>query len=69
VFIAATVPVEHEGDISPLLDAANEIGNEIRNDTTETPKDTDHPDKHHERTVEAAPGSFEKFMATLGRGR
>lgn len=58
-FIAATVPVEKDGDVSPLLDAAKAIG-EPAEDRHMTP--SDRPGSVNE----PAAGSYERFMSTFG---
>jgi hypothetical protein len=58
-FVAATVPVESAGDVSPLLEAAKTIG--------------DPPTDEDDETTAAKPGvnepvvgSYERFMSTFG---
>ncbi len=57
-FVAATVPVEKEGDASPLLDEAQRIG--LTDSQAQTQKNT---------TREPGTGSFERFMGSFGNPR
>jgi hypothetical protein len=61
-FVAATVPVESAGDVNPLIDLAQKIGE-------------DNPDSDDDSTMAASErvsqdengvGSFERFMSTFG---
>lgn len=57
MFIAATVPLEKEGDVNPLLEAAKTVG--------------DPPAKEDDAVKAAEPGdnnigSYERFMMTFG---
>lgn len=62
--MAATVPVEKEGDTSPLLEAAQAVGEVGQAPDREPDKSTQDRGR-----PEPAVGSFESFMATFGRGR
>ncbi len=55
-FVAATVPVEKEGDVNPLLEQAQTIGLDPSDEKKETT-----PAK-----AEPKVGSFERFMSTFG---
>lgn len=68
IFIAATVPVEKEGDANPLLDAAKRIGEGIISDNESKDKGKD--DDYDENGVKY--NSYEHFMTVFGgamRGR
>jgi hypothetical protein len=54
-FIAATVPVEKAGDVSPLLEAAKQIGEK---DDDKTAADN--------TPGENGVGSYERFMSSFG---
>lgn len=56
--MAATVPVESAGDVNPLLELAQQIGDETPDSDEEKPQ----PTPPGENNV----GSFERFMATFG---
>jgi hypothetical protein len=59
VFIAATVPVEKEGAVNPLLEAAKSLGD------AEDERREDEPQRQ-QQPAENGNGSFERFMATFG---
>jgi hypothetical protein len=59
-FIAATVPVESEGDVNPLLEAARSIGEKTDENTTDPDRPT--PTPPGENNV----GSYERFMLSFG---
>jgi hypothetical protein len=58
-FVAATVPVEKAGDMNPLLELAQAIGE---------PPQPDEPDAKP-KTTEPTAGSYERFMSTFGNPR
>lgn len=55
-FIAATVPVEKAGDVNPLLEAAQNIGEKNDEKKTVAAKEPG----------ENGIGSYERFMSTFG---
>lgn len=59
-FVAATVPVEKAGDVNPLLEAAQQIGQEPRSD------EEIEASRHEQRVNEPKVGSYESFMSTFG---
>ncbi len=75
-FIAATVPVEKRGEISPLLESAMNIGVTDERVTTEDTKpttsvvepDTSDPDAAilAAKPIHVQDGSFERFMGSFG---
>lgn len=65
-FIAATVPVESEGSVNELLQAANDIGRP-RKDTDRTPQGGAEPVGAAAKPIEPKAGSYEAFMATFAR--
>lgn len=56
--MAATVPVEKAGDVNPLLEQAQKIG--------EPPTDDEKHAAANGAVNEPAVGSYERFMATFG---
>lgn len=64
VTVAATVPVETKGDVSPLMEFASSIG-EMPEDTKndEQPISTD---KQQTAVVDPNPGTYEAFMSSFG---
>jgi hypothetical protein len=57
--VAATVPVEKAGDVNPLLEAAQQIGDPVGENSQTNKKDADAP-------ADNGDGSFERFMSTFG---
>ncbi len=75
-FVAATVPVETQGEVSPLLEAAQRIGDPPE-DTAERPTgaagngqvriETDDEGRTREiADPDPNPGTFERFMGSFG---
>jgi hypothetical protein len=62
-FVAATVPVETKGDVSPLMDAALLIG---VNDTAVVDSEDIPTQTQKVRVAEPNVGSYEAFMTSFG---
>jgi len=70
IFIAATVPVEKAGDVNPLLEVAQNIGEPAENDgeqkTTAARQNKSVNAWEHPELVDNGDASFERFMASFG---
>jgi hypothetical protein len=66
VFIAATVPIEKEGAVNPLLEAAKTIGDSSDDKPAAPTKDNGPFDPEAPPEVDNGTASFERFMTSFG---
>lgn len=68
MFIAATVPVEKQGDVNPLLEAAQQLGDDsITGDhETQTPATDAAFDPENPPMPDNGVASVERFMSSFG---
>lgn len=66
MFIAATVPVESEGAVNSLLEAAKSIGEPVEDQPSLPTKSTGPFDPENPPEVDNGNASFERFMTSFG---